>query len=446
MKIFKRSIIPLIIIFSLATILYSQSRGTPSQLRVRTDAANSLLVASASQTLPLSQPTLFTNTRLATDANGNLLVVLSGGGAPTVTNHAYYIGTGTSSVTAIGPCTSTQVSHGVTGSDPVCAQIIEVDLGLTDITTANATSGLHGFLPKLSGNAYDFFLGDGTYGRTVARGTITTSSPWTFTQTWNAAGATFDAINLTVTNTASAAGSKYLTIANGTGEAFAIKKELTSAGGTDNIGLFINTWNTASSEDIALRTASGGYLNFTTSTNTNGRNLRAARINILQVTDSGQAKLDLVFNAGYRATNDMRFGWTSSAVDATSAFDTALGRNAASVVEVNNGTLGTFGDLRSRHLLGGGTAPAVTNTTANSCGTSAATLVGSDIAGKVTVGATSGTSCTITFTTAFTNAPACSVSDESTAVLTRATSTVSTVILAGIFTAGDVLAYHCLGY
>lgn len=89
--------------------------------------------------------------------------------------------------------------------------------------------------------------------------------------------------------------------------------------------------------------------------------------------------------------------------------------------------------------------PAVTNTTANSCGTSPATIAGNDNAGKVTVGATAGTSCTVTFATAFSNAPSCSVTNETTANLSRATSTTTTVILAGTFAAGDSLAYVCLG-
>lgn len=40
----------------------------------------------------------------------------------------------------------------------------EADFALTDITTANATTGLHGLLPKLSGNITDVLQGDGTWG------------------------------------------------------------------------------------------------------------------------------------------------------------------------------------------------------------------------------------------------------------------------------------------
>jgi len=55
------------------------SAQTPDNLRVLTDAANSLLVAGSPQVSPVSQPTQFINARLKTDANGNLLVVLTGG-------------------------------------------------------------------------------------------------------------------------------------------------------------------------------------------------------------------------------------------------------------------------------------------------------------------------------------------------------------------------------
>lgn len=41
--------------------------------------------------------------------------------------------------------------------------------------------------------------------------------------------------------------------------------------------------------------------------------------------------------------------WSSSA-DATGAADTAIGRNAAGVVEINNGTAGTYRDLIFRDV------------------------------------------------------------------------------------------------
>ena len=102
-------------------------------------------------------------------------------------------------------------------------------------------------------------------------------------------------------------------------------------------------------------------------------------------------------------------------------------------------------DLYARHILGNGATPSVANVGVNSCGTTAATIAGTDTAGKVTVGATSGTECRITFAIAFTNAPSCTVSNETTANLTRTQSTTTTADLEGTFVGGDVLAYICLG-
>lgn len=105
---------------------------------------------------------------------------------------------------------------------------------------------------------------------------------------------------------------------------------------------------------------------------------------------------------------------------------------------------GTTISVTSRYISSGA-VPAVTDTSANSCGSGTQTIAGNDNAGKVTVIGSVGTSCTVTFATAFANAPSCTVSNETTANLSRATSTTGAVILAGTFLENDVLAYSCLG-
>lgn len=88
--------------------------------------------------------------------------------------------------------------------------------------------------------------------------------------------------------------------------------------------------------------------------------------------------------------------------------------------------------------------PAVTNTSANSCGTDAATIAGNNNVGEITVGATSGTSCTVTFTTTAPVQWICTVNDSSTSGLVKAVPTSTTVsIFSGTFTAGDKLQYIC---
>lgn len=100
--------------------------------------------------------------------------------------------------------------------------------------------------------------------------------------------------------------------------------------------------------------------------------------------------------------------------------------------------------VTSRYISSGA-VPAVADTSANSCGTGTETIVGNDNASKVTVIGSAGTSCTVTFAAAFANAPSCFVTNETTANLARATSTASTVIVAGTFLENDVLAVGCIG-
>lgn len=72
----KKFITAILFAFSIAA-LAAQGSGTPSTLRVLTDANGYLLTASAAQTLPVTSST-FDTTRLKTDASGSLLTVLAG--------------------------------------------------------------------------------------------------------------------------------------------------------------------------------------------------------------------------------------------------------------------------------------------------------------------------------------------------------------------------------
>lgn len=89
--------------------------------------------------------------------------------------------------------------------------------------------------------------------------------------------------------------------------------------------------------------------------------------------------------------------------------------------------------------------PAVSNTSANSCGTTAATIAGNNNVGTITVGATAGTSCTMTFTITAPVEWVCTVNNATTANLARATpSSTTTSVFAGTFVAGDLLNYVCI--
>ncbi len=87
--------------------------------------------------------------------------------------------------------------------------------------------------------------------------------------------------------------------------------------------------------------------------------------------------------------------------------------------------------------------------TVGTCGTNPSVSANStDTAGSVDVG-TGGiaTSCTVTFSTAWTNAPYCVASNRDTSLIARATATttVLTITSASAFTASDDINWICLG-
>ncbi len=93
------------------------------------------------------------------------------------------------------------------------------------------------------------------------------------------------------------------------------------------------------------------------------------------------------------------------------------------------------------HVRVFGPAPALT-----SCGTTPG-IVGTDRAGKVTIGATASSTCTLTFDTAYLNAPACTAMNGTVDVPVFGTTTTTTLVLtdgAGDFS-DDVISYICIG-
>jgi hypothetical protein len=101
-------------------------------------------------------------------------------------------------------------------------------------------------------------------------------------------------------------------------------------------------------------------------------------------------------------------------------------------------------------LLGAVCAFAGTPTLGSDCGSGAA-LVGtsSDSAGKVALGADPAQKCTLTFGAPYTNAPACSATDETTGPRPLAAATTASVVTINTFNswyAGDVVSYICAEY
>lgn len=80
---------------------------------------------------------------------------------------------------------------------------------------------------------------------TVAQGSITTSAPFTWTQTWNSGAVTFTALKVDVTNTASASSSLLADFQVGGASKFAISKDgktVVDAGSNETVATFTNSY------------------------------------------------------------------------------------------------------------------------------------------------------------------------------------------------------------
>lgn len=129
---------------------------------------------------------------------------------------------------------------------------------------------------------------------TNALGAITTSQPFTLTQTWNAAGVTFTGILENITNTASAAASLLLDLQVASVSKFKIKI------------------------DSTVQIGSGGFEVSTTPT-------------------AGAATRSVVVSDSIYMKSTATFSWSSSATDVV-PLDLILSRDAAAILAQRNGT------------------------------------------------------------------------------------------------------------
>ena len=210
----------------------------------------------------------------------------------------------------------------VRGSPTASNAVIQVtDGGGTSIDSAAGT-----FTRLYTGNAlkgeFVDVAGAGWY---ITAGTATTDVPaLSATQTWNAVGVTFKGWDFTITDTASAAGSLAMRIrggAAGTTTLFSTDKN----GKATVVSLSVNDllFVAISSNNALLQVGSGQRFDFS--------NLNDGNMNV-------PIRASIVALADAAATQSQ-------------STDTALARNAAGIVEVNNGTAGTYRDITARTFL-----------------------------------------------------------------------------------------------
>lgn len=262
--------------------------------------------------------------------------------------------------------------------------LAEAALALTDVTTANASSSAHGFMPKLSNNAFDFATGAGTYSQTLATGTITTSKPWTFTQTRNAA-VTFIGLKLAFSKTAASTDSEMLSVyggASGTTCQFFV-------GGTapPSCVLSVRDDATVHTQDFQI---DGGQLTFP--------------------------------NTSYVQTPNRAY------------FHTPTTREFA---------IGSNGSSGKEYTIVVGSAPACNA----GCGTSP-TLDATNSVGRITLGtAPSATTVVLDFSETMPKAPHCDATNETQNATMPATATTTQLTLTGVaLVATNVISWHCISW
>lgn len=180
--------------------------------------------------------------------------------------------------------------------------------------------------------------------------------------------------------------------------------------------------------------------------------LTATRVPFAGVAGLLQDSAALTFSAGTLSATTFAGAFAGSTVTASSLTATRIPfagtaglLGDASGFTYVSGAVAVPTSIATTRFLSTGTAPAVANVGADSCGTTAATIAGKDQAHVITVGATSGTECRVTFNVAFANAPVCTVTGQTAPDLHLVTTTTTSTIT-GTLTAGEKLYEICLGY
>lgn len=423
-------------------------RLTAQNLRVSTLTASGGLVYVANASGDLTATVAPTDGQLLIGRSGNvpLLGTITAGAGVTITNgagtiavavggltaNAFVYSGGTGAITATAQATDGQLLIGRTGLAPVAGAIsgtanrVTVTLGVGTVTLS-APQDIHSAAsPTFAGLTL-------SAGLTLTGGTVTVSTPiLTGTQTWNAGAVTFRGVEYAFTETVAAAAATYLRIrggAAGATEEFYVQQggivyaatAFRGVPGTDGAPTFassanVNTGMTFAGTQIRLSsngnpvllldadvTLNNGTMKFPDGTFASPSIRRAtdargfffapnpsvsspSGFNVYASSTDLTAVIGTSLTDAYRAGATGLYQFTSVAGAGSGFIDTALGRGAAGLVEVNNGVAGTFRDLKARDLFVTGATYLVraSATLTNGAGVATGTLLNAPVAGDPT--------------------------------------------------------------
>lgn len=239
------------------------------------------------------------------------------------------VANGSKAITSLANGGANTVLHGTTG--PAYSAVVEGDLGLTDITTANVSTTAHGFTPKLPNDSTKYLDGTGAYSVPSGGGGSSTNFVSGFSGQWINTN-TMTTSNLNATNI------NILPPANS--QAFAISNFSLTGSSAQGIVRIDGTGNTSGSPDIIslhyTNTASGGSLKLI-----NVYGGAAGNTTEFSLDPSGTVTISGTLNANAVSATSMIGGVFRGSGNA----DFAVGSSTTSRVNILGTTTGISGTL-----------------------------------------------------------------------------------------------------